>query len=71
MGVKLEENLSLLLFICFINDMYDAPKNGTFAIVTIEELQLFLLLFADGTASFSYSIEGLQNLLNSMQNYCN
>ena len=29
--------------------------------VTLEELRLFLLLFADDTVLFSYSKEGLQN----------
>ena len=71
MGVKQGESLSPLLFILFINDMNEALSNGTFDTVTIDELQIFLLLFADDTVLFSYSKEGLQALLNQLCNYCN
>ena len=37
----------------------------------IDELQLFVLLFADDTVLFSYSIDGIQKLLNNLCNYCN
>ena len=71
MGVKQGENLSPLLFICFINDLYDNIKNNTFDTFSIDDLQIFLLLFADDTVLFSYSKEGLQNLVNQMYKYCN
>ena len=70
MGVKQGESLSPLLFIIFINDMSDALVNGTFDNVTIDEIQIFLLLFADDTVLFSYSKEGLQVLLNQLNTYC-
>ena len=71
MGVKQGESLSPLLFILFINDMSESLSNGTFDTVTIDELQIFLLLFADDTVLFSYFKEGLQSLLNQLCNYCN
>ena len=39
-------------------------------LISIEELQIFLLLFADDTVLFSCSKEGLQILLNKLYNYC-
>lgn len=39
--------------------------------ITIEEIQLFMLLFADDTVLFSYTENGLQQLLNKLHNYCN
>ena len=47
-GVKQGEPLSPLLFIFFINDLSEHLKDETADIVTINELQLFSLLFADG-----------------------
>ena len=70
-GVKQGEPLSPLLFIFFINDLSEQLKDETADIVTINELQLFSLLFADDTVVFSESQEGLQLLLDRMLIYCN
>ena len=72
MGVKQGENLSLLLFICFIKYIYiyDNIANNASDTFSIDDLQTFLLLFDDDTVLFSYSKEGLQNLVNQMSNYC-
>ena len=70
-GVKQGEPLSPLLFIFFINDLSEHLKDETADIVTIIELQLFSLLFADDTVVFSESQEGLQLLLDIMVIYCN
>ena len=43
--------------------------NGGVDIISIDELQIFLLLFADDTALFSSSPEGLQILLNKLHVY--
>ena len=64
------EPLSPLLFIFFINDMSTYLHDNTADLVTIEELQIFLLLFADDTVIFSYTKEGLQILLNKLYEYC-
>ena len=49
--------------------MSDALANGTFDNVTIDEIQIFLLLFADDTVLFAYSKEGLQVLLNQLNTH--
>ena len=71
MGVKQGEPLSSLLFIFFINDMSATLENNGIDSISIDELQIFLLLFADDTALFSSSQEGLQILLNKLPVYCN
>ena len=38
---------------------------------TVDEIQLFVLLFADDTVLFSYTADGLQKLLNKLNVYCN
>jgi len=35
-------------------------------VVTLNELQIYLLLFADDPVLLSYSVEGLQTLLNKL-----
>ena len=69
-GVKQGEPLSPLLFIFFVNDMHEYLYDESVDMVTVNELQIFLLLFADDTVLFSYTEEGLQCLLNRLHQYC-
>ena len=69
-GVKQGEPLSPLLFLFFINDMHQALINDEIETFTVEEMRLFLLLFADDTVLFSYTKEGLQTLLDRLNLYC-
>ena len=50
--------------------MYDALKDNNVDVFTIDELQIFMLLFSDDTVLFSYTKEGLQCLLNKLYSYC-
>ena len=70
-GVKQGETLSPLLFIMFLNDMYTCILDDDADLISLNELQLFLLLFADDTVMFSYTANGLQILLNKLRDYCN
>lgn len=38
--------------------------------ISLDEFQLFMLMFADDTVLFSYSSRGLQILLNKLKIYC-
>ncbi len=52
--------------------MAEHLRNNTDAdFVTIDQLQIFLLLFADDTAIFAETEYGLQSLLNGLHDYCN
>ena len=59
----------LLLFSFFINDIapsINVDNNGLF---TVNELRLFLFLFADDAVLFENTPEALQSMLNDL--YCN
>ena len=44
--------------------------DDTVETISIDELQIFLLLFADDTVLFSYTPQGLQTLWNQLYAYC-
>jgi exonuclease III len=70
MGVKQGEPLSPFLFIFFINDMYNCLYNQNVEMFNLDDINLFMLLFADDTVLFSYTKEGLQTLLDNLYTYC-
>lgn len=70
MGVKQGEPLSPLMFIFFLNDISSAINNNHIDSISLDDIQIFMLLFADDTVIFSYSKEGLQILLNNLHDYC-
>ena len=62
MGVKQGEPLSTLLFIFFVNDMSSYLQTDSLDYLSIDDLQIYIVLFADDTVLFSYTKPGLQIL---------
>ena len=50
--------------------MYSSLNKGDIDYLTIEHLQICVLLFTDDTALLSYTKQGLQTLLNNLSKYC-
>ena len=50
--------------------MYNALYDDLVDVFSIDDIQLFVLLFADDTVLFSYTIEGLLALLDKLKTYC-
>ncbi|XP_053399819.1 uncharacterized protein LOC128557111 [Mercenaria mercenaria] len=70
-GLKQGDPSSPLLFMFFVNDLMNNINSDLNDIFTIEEMKLFLLLYADDQAVFARSPDSLQKLLNDIENYCN
>ena len=69
-GLLQGEIISPFLFALFINDIELNLQENFNDGVSVEQLQLYLLLFADDAVLFSETREGLQNHLNNLENYC-
>ena len=69
-GLLQGEISSPILFALFMNDIETFLQNDTSTSFTIEELNIYLLLFADDSVLISETAEELQNLLNSFEKYC-
>ncbi len=64
MGVKQGDPSSSLLFLLFVNDIVQNINSDIEGIFSTNELNIFLLMFADDAAIFSQSTTALQNMLN-------
>ena len=54
----------------FINDIIQNVNSDFDNIFTIDELQIFMLLYADDAVVFARSLEVLQSILNDIESYC-
>ena len=68
-GLKQGDPSSPLLFMFFVNDIIENINTDLNNIFTINELKIFLILFADDQVLFAKSPETLQSLLTDLENY--
>ena len=69
LGVRQGECLSPFLFAMYVNDMESklAERNDG---ISIDDIRLLLLFYADDCVLFSETPEGLQSLIDDLQSYC-
>ena len=70
MGLKQGDPSSPLLFMLFINDINNSINANLENVFTLEEIQLFMILYADDAVVFAKSQEALQSMLHDIETYC-
>jgi hypothetical protein len=69
-GLRQGEILSPMLFSLFLEDLETHLQDSGELGIELEQLTLFLILFADDLVLMSETAEGLQNMLNALHGYC-
>ena len=69
LGVRQGDCLSPFLFAVYVNDMEQCLDNEN-AGVTIADVKILLLFYADDLVLFSETAEGLQSEINKLADYC-
>ena len=59
-----------LLFLFFVNDIRENINANLDGVITVNEIKLFLIMFADDTALFATNPKSLQLMLNDLETYC-
>ena len=54
----------------FINDIVQNINSDLNNIFTVDEFQIFMLLYADDAVVLARSLEVLQSILNDLERYC-
>ena len=62
--------MSPILFFLFINDIESSLQVNAFEGITLDEITIYLLLFADDAVIISDSKEGLKKSLTQLESYC-
>ena len=70
-GLRQGEILSPILFNIFVNDLEMKLQQNVEGGITIDDINMFLLFYADDTVILSETIQGLQESLNNLYDYCN
>ena len=66
-GLFQGEIMSSILFSFFLNDIEQNLRENTFDSITLDQVTIYLLLFADDAVLISDSKEGLQRSLNQFE----
>ena len=69
-GLKQCDPSSPILFMLFVNDIQQQNNSNLGGIFMLDEIKLFLILFADDHVAFAKSPQSLQLILNDIDNYC-
>jgi len=70
-GVKQGDPASSILCLFFLNDLLENKNSSINGIISIDDLKLVMLLFADDAAVFANDPVSLQSMLNDIELYCN
>ena len=70
-GVKQGDCGSSLLFMMFVNDILNNINSNIDNVFSINEIKLFLILYADDQVLFATSPAALQSMLKDIEIYCN
>ena len=69
-GAKQGDPRSSLLFLYFVNDIVSSFNENIEGLFELNDMKLFILLFADDAVLFAQTPEALQSLLNDLSPYC-
>ena len=69
-GVKQGDPASSILCLLYLNDIINNINSNLDGIMTVHDINIFILLFADDAALFSQNPCSLQSMLNDIENYC-